>query len=117
MKEELICIICPNGCRLLIDKEEGVLKVWGAKCPRGIEFAKKETEHPQRGLCTTVKTKVPGYPLASVRTSKEIDKEMIFPVMKELRNFVLQRKVKIGDVLIKNILNTGVDIISTGEME
>ncbi|MDD4000093.1 MAG: DUF1667 domain-containing protein [Bacilli bacterium] len=117
MKKEMICIVCPNSCRLLTSFDDGVLKVEGAKCKRGIEFAQNEIQNPKRGLCTTVRTKVSGHLLTSVRTSKEVDKDMIFPIMEELRTFVLNKKVQIGETIISNILDTGVDIIATGEME
>ena len=40
MSEELICIVCPNSCRLRVKMEAGELQVKGAKCKRGIGFAK-----------------------------------------------------------------------------
>ncbi|NLH54527.1 MAG: DUF1667 domain-containing protein [Acholeplasmataceae bacterium] len=110
---ELICIICPNGCRLTV-KGNG-LKVEGAKCARGKEFARIEIENPRRVLCTTVKTVFSTHPYLSVRTSKEIPKDKLMQVMKEIKNFRLERKVGIGEAVIENLLGTGADLIATEE--
>lgn len=117
MSEELICIVCPNSCRLRVKMEAGELQVKGAKCKRGIDFAKTEIKNPKRVLCTTVKTAFSDYPLLSVRTSGEIPKDLLQATMKELKSFVLTEKVKIGEVLIENILDTGCAIIATDEIE
>lgn len=115
--KELICIVCPNGCELQVDDEGEEIKVTGATCRRGIEFAKQEILNPKRILCTTVKTIFPDYPVISVRTSKEIDKNKIFMVMNEINKYILNRRVICGDIIIANILNTSVDIISTSSMD
>jgi CxxC motif-containing protein len=113
--KEIVCIICPNSCRLQIETEPE-LKVSGAKCKRGVEFAEQEILNPRRSLTTTVRTIFPDYPVLSVRSSGDIKKELIFPVMREIRGFVLRKPVRIGEVVIPDILQTGVDIIATSEI-
>lgn len=57
MKREFTCIVCPNGCRLHTEVENGaVTSVTGNRCPKGRDFAEKECTAPTRSLCTTVKT-------------------------------------------------------------
>lgn len=57
MKREFTCIVCPNGCRLHTEVENGaVTSVTGNRCPKGRDFAGKECTAPTRSLCTTVKT-------------------------------------------------------------
>ena len=51
MKETryLTCIVCPVGCRLTVEMEDGkVLKVSGNECKRGEEYARKECVNPVR---------------------------------------------------------------------
>lgn len=36
----IICIVCPKGCRLTVD--ENTLAVTGNGCPRGAEYGKNE---------------------------------------------------------------------------
>ena len=39
MKRELVCIICPRGCRLTVEGEVGNLTVTGNACPKGKQYA------------------------------------------------------------------------------
>jgi len=111
--KELVCINCPNGCELIVD--ENTLEVSGNKCPKGIDFAKNELTNPQRTICSTVKTIFIDCPVLPVRVSKEIPKDKIFDVMKEINKVVVKERIGCGDIVIKNVLNLGVDIIATSE--
>ena len=51
MKREFTCIVCPNGCRLHTEVENGaVTSVTGNRCPKGRDFAEKECTAPTRSL-------------------------------------------------------------------
>ena len=45
--KELICIVCPKGCHLRVDEDNGYA-VTGNGCPRGAEYGKIELTHPTR---------------------------------------------------------------------
>lgn len=111
--KELTCIVCPNGCTLKVTSGENGIMVEGARCKRGETFAKKEMTAPTRSVCTTVKTIYPHQKTLSVRTDGEIPKNKIFPLMRELKKIVLDKSVKSGDVIAKNVCETGVDVIAT----
>ena len=49
----IICIVCPKGCRLTVD--ENTLAVTGNGCPRGAEYGKNELTHPVRVVTSTVR--------------------------------------------------------------
>lgn len=108
--KELTCIICPVGCHLKIDEN---LQVTGNKCPRGKDYAISEMVAPKRILTTTVKTKFLELPRLSVKTKDPIPKELIFDIMNELDHVIIENNVKIGDVIVADILHTGVDVIAT----
>lgn len=112
---EFTCIVCPNGCHLCID--EKTMKVTGNKCPRGEKYAISEITHPVRSICSTVKTKVVGYPVVSVRTDGDVDKDKIFQVMGEINKITITKKMKVGDVVKKNVCDSGVDIVLTTPMD
>lgn len=112
--KEFTCIVCPNGCRLSID--ETTKKVSGNKCLRGEKYAIEEITHPKRSLTTSVKTNIKEYPVISCRSDGEIPKELIFEAMKIINDVTIDKKVKIGSVVIENILGTGVNIITTTDM-
>lgn len=107
---EFTCIVCPRGCRLKIDDE---LNVTGNSCPRGALYAKEEVTNPKRNIASSVRVKNREYLLASVRTSAPIPKGMIFQVMEEINKVSVNAPTHIGDVVIKNVLGTGSDIIIT----
>ncbi|MDO4940486.1 MAG: FAD-dependent oxidoreductase [Erysipelotrichaceae bacterium] len=109
---KLVCIMCPNGCELEFQGDE----VLGNKCERGKKFALDELNNPKRSVCTYVKTTFKDRPTLSVRTSNPIDKGLIFEVMKQINKITVDKHVDVGEVLIKNVLNTEVDIIATSKI-
>ena len=107
----MICIVCPNGCKLSVETTIDGLKVIGQKCKRGIDFARSEVENPMRTISTTIATTSDEFPVLPVRTNGEIPKNKIFDVMKETRKVKVE-KAKLGDVIIENVCGLGVDIIA-----
>jgi CxxC motif-containing protein len=114
--ETLTCIVCPNGCRLSVEKVQGEWIVQGNLCPKGKDFAIDEMTSPMRSICTTVRTIYKDIPRLAVRTDREIPKSEIFSIMEEINKINLQRRVYNGDIIIENILNTGANIIATSNM-
>ncbi|MDO4940716.1 MAG: DUF1667 domain-containing protein [Erysipelotrichaceae bacterium] len=106
--KELTCIICPNGCQLVIDDN---LNVTGNMCNRGSEFAKQELSNPQRSVTTTCKTTFKDNPVVPVKTNGTVNKDLVKDIVKEVNKVTIDKHLNIGDVVIKNVLNTDVDII------
>ena len=52
-----------------------------------------------------------------MRTSKDIDKELIPALLIELKKALVTEKLGMNAVVIKNVLNTDVDIITTTSMQ
>ena len=116
MKKELICINCPRGCNLSVEYEgDEILSVTGNACKRGLQYANDEILHPKRVVTSIIKVEGGKDPVTSVRTDGAIPKELIFDVMKEINKTAVTSPKKIGDVAVKNVLDTGVDIIITRE--
>lgn len=113
---EMTCIVCPNGCHLLIEGEGENIKVSGNQCKRGVAFAIAELEHPMRTICSTVATAFPETPVIPVRVSAEIPKEQIFDVMKEINRVRVTERLGTGDIVIKNVLGLDVDVIVTSNI-
>lgn len=108
--KELICITCPRGCRLSIDDN---LNVTGNNCPRGAIYAKAELTNPVRMVTSTVAIVSKEEVRLPVRTNKPISKALIFKVMEEIKKVEVKAPIYIGDIVIKNVLGTDVDIISS----
>ena len=93
----MLCIVCPNGCRLLVDESGGAIEVAGNQCKRGIDFARMEITCPTRTLTTTVRTIFPEVPALPVRTEGEIPKGKIGEVMAFLAGVIIREPVRIGE--------------------
>ncbi|QAV32696.1 CxxC motif-containing protein [Fervidobacterium changbaicum] len=116
--EEMVCIMCPLGCRLTVRQEDnGEIIVSGNRCPRGIEYGKQEIIEPLRILTSSVLVLNGELPLVSVKTNKPIPRRLVMKIMDILKNTRVEAPVRVGDVIIKDILNTGADIVATRNVE
>ena len=103
------------GCHLnaeLNDNNE-VIDVKGNSCPRGAIYARKELTHPERTLTTTVKIKGAIHRLLPVMTNGTIPKDKLFEAMSVINQVEVVSPVKYGDVIIKDICGTGIDLIAS----
>lgn len=114
--KEMICIVCPVGCTLHITGTKDDLKISGNKCPKGIAYAKSEMINPTRVLPTTVKVLDGMLPRLPVKTEHEIPKALLFQAMEEINKVQVHAPVKLGDVIIENLLDTGVNVVATRDM-
>ena len=80
--KELVCIVCPRGCRLRVDDENGY-RVTGNSCPRGAEYGANELQHPTRVLTTTVCIAGGIHRRLPVRTNRPIPKELLGAAMEQ----------------------------------
>ena len=110
--KELICIVCPKGCHLKVDEENG-FSVTGNGCPRGAEYGHKELTNPTRVITSTVRLEGAAQCRLPVKTSADIPKQDIFRAMALLDTVTAHAPVKTGDVVVSNILGLGVDFIAT----
>ena len=107
---KMTCIMCPLGCELTVTKKGDEILVSGNNCIRGERYAKDELTCPRRMVTTLVK--VDGGVLP-VKTSAPVPKNMVGKVTAEISKLHL-KKGKLGDVVVKNILGLGVDVVITG---
>lgn len=108
-KRNLTCIMCPLGCQLTVTIDGDNISVTGNNCKRGEIFGKEEVTCPMRIVTSSVKTEKG---VRACKTTKPVPKSMIFDVMKEIEKLRL-KSAKFGEVVIKNVLNTGADIVIT----
>ena len=116
-KESLICVSCPMGCHLDIEiPAQGPWQITGNQCKRGLVYAKAELTNPVRVLTSTVKILNGFLNRVPVRTSDALPKPMLFDAMKVINKVVLQAPVKMGDVVIQDLLGTGIDVLASRSM-
>lgn len=110
---ELTCIGCPLGCPLTVTMEGNeVIEVKGNTCPKGAIYAKKEVTNPTRIVTSTVRVTGGSCPMVNVKTASDIPKGKIFECVEALKNIVLVAPVKIGDVVLDNVADTGVAVVA-----
>ena len=113
-QRQLTCIGCPMGCQLTATIENGVVTaVTGNTCKRGDSYARKECVAPARTVTGTVRVTGGLLPVVSVRTAGEVPKERVLDVARALCRVHLTAPVHAGDVVIPNVLGTGVDVVAT----
>lgn len=113
-RKELICIGCPLGCNLTVEMDGGqVVSVNGNTCKRGDDYARKELTDPRRIVTSTVPVAGGNLPVVSVKTTSDIPKEKIRECLCALKGVTLTAPVQIGDVIVENVADTGVDVIAT----
>jgi CxxC motif-containing protein len=117
-EEEIICIGCPLGCRttLKINKQHEVVEITGYKCKEGRQYVMEEYRNPVRILTSTVLTEKSGCPLLPVRTNRPILKSKLKEATLALVRVKAKPPVKVGQVILPNLLNSGVDIVATDDL-
>jgi len=114
MIRKMTCIECPVGCQLEVDEEGGhLVKLTGNKCEKGEVYARQEIENPTRLLTTTVLAEGLEPKLVPVRTSQPIPKARLLEAMALINRVHLTHPVNVGDVIIKDLLSLGVDLVAT----
>ncbi len=118
MKQTVTCIICPIGCEIKVTgKGKDIDKVEGYECKKGIQYAIDEFIDPRRILTTTVKIKGSRLPVIPVRSDKPLPKNLLFRCMDILKEVIVEAPTEMGQIVFENILNTGVNIITTSYSE
>ncbi len=122
-KIPLTCIICPMGCSMEIELEtdsNGINKVISVKdngCKRGEHYASKELQNPTRTLTSTIKVNGGTLPVVPVKTAGEVPKKILLQCMEVVRRASCNAPVKRGDILLYDILGTGINLIACADVE
>ena len=113
--KELICITCPKGCHLKVDEE--TFAVTGNSCPRGAIYGENELRNPVRVVTSTVVLEGADARRLPVKTDRAIPKGKMFELMRLLDTVRAKAPVKVGDVLVANVLGTDANVVATKSAE
>ena len=118
------CTTCPSECHLTVEVERGadvavveVRSVTGNSCPRGDTFAHQELTCPMRVLTTTVAVSGGDEALLPVRTAEAIPLKLHAQAMDLIRGLVIEAPIRMGDTVLKDLLNTGIDLIASMDID
>ena len=114
----LTCIGCPRGCGLSVELNNNkIVSITGNNCKIGENYAEKELFNPTRIVTSTVCVNGGVSPRVSIKTEHDIPKGKIFECVDVLKNIKVNAPIKIGDIIIKDIAKTGVNIVATKNVE
>lgn len=118
------CTTCPSECLLTVEVERDtndavatVHSVTGNSCPRGDKFAHQELTCPMRVLTTTVAVSGGDEALLPVRTAEAIPLELHAQAMDLIRGLIVNAPIRMGDVVLENLLNTNIDLIASMDID
>ena len=113
---KLICITCPKGCTLEVHREGDTVVKVEQGCKRGHEYANRELVDPRRMVSSTVKISGGVHPLLPVYTSDAFPKPRIPELMSALRSLKIKAPVRMNEVVIKDALGTGINILASRDI-
>lgn len=118
------CTTCPSECLLTVEVErdaDGVVaevrSATGNRCARGDKFAHQELTCPMRVLTTTVAVSGGDEALLPVRTAEAIPLELHVQAMDLIRGLVVNAPIRMGDVVLEDLLNTNIDLIASMDID
>jgi CxxC motif-containing protein len=112
--DRLTCVLCPVGCELEVARDAaGGLEVRGHQCEKGVPFAVEEVLRPKRNLATSVPVRVTTDRMVPVRLSGPVPRGMPHPLRDENAGVRPEPPVRRGQLLIADVLGTGVDVVAT----
>jgi CxxC motif-containing protein len=116
--KEMICIGCPLGCHLSVNlKGEDSWEVTGYDCKKGKNYGNQEMIDPRRMVTTTVAVDSARWARLPVRTAEAVPKDLVVEVCKALHQLEVSAPVNMGDVILDDVLDTGISVVATRSLE
>jgi CxxC motif-containing protein len=106
------CNICPVGCILEVNGSETDINVTGNRCGRGMDYARKlisEESNILTGRCILLNGSMGRLPVVS---SRPVPKDISDAVLEQIRNLRVDAPIEKGQILIGNIMGSGIDILA-----
>jgi CxxC motif-containing protein len=115
-KTKILCVTCPKGCTLEVTHAGSSVVEVKPGCKRGHQYAARELVDPRRMVATTIRVQGAAHPLLPVSTSAPFPKARIQELRAVLRSLEVRAPVKMGQVLVTDLLDTGVDILASRDL-
>ncbi len=109
------CKVCPIGCELIITENKSApsgYSVEGNSCNRGRDFGIKEVTEPSRILTGRVLLENGHMSRLPVKTTGVVPKDKVEECLEIFNSTEVTAPIKRGEVIIKNILGLGVDVVA-----
>ena len=114
MKGEIVCVVCPTSCLVYAEwDDEHLISINRAQCKLARDYIADEIFDPKRTVTTIVPVEGGSIPLVSVKTASPVPKDMVLDVMDRLASVVAKSPIEVGDVILPDVLGTGIDVVAT----
>lgn len=114
---EMICVTCPRGCGMTVRRDEnGEIQVSGNFCPRGVQYARAELTDPRRMIASTVRVRNGVHAVLPVATDAPLPKKLIFDLTRILKDVIVDAPIKMGEVVLRDVVGTGVNIRASRDL-
>jgi len=117
MSKIINCIICPLGCEIHFEERNNRYLFSGNICSKGEDYAIREIKNPLRIVTTTVIVNNGDNKLLPVRSEIGINKNLLLRCIFILSKLKVDAPIKCGDIIYRNFLNTGVNIIASKDIK
>lgn len=112
--QKLVCIVCPKECEIKVYLSEKIITfISGNACERGQEYVRQETTCPSRILTTTIPVSGGSCKRLPVRSSDAVPKDLTADWIKQVKYLEASAPILAGDVLIRDIFQSGTDVIAS----
>ncbi len=111
--KKFTCIICPLSCDIELEDSDGNIKISGNSCVRGEVYVKDEYKNPKRMITTTIVIENAYISRLPVISSAPIEKSLFPKALEIIYKKKITAPVKMGEIIIKNILDSGIDILAS----
>lgn len=115
--EKVICVTCPKGCTLEVNKDGTTVVSIMNGCKRGHEYAKQELTDPRRMVATSVRIRGGVHPLIPVYTAAPFPKPRIPELLQALREVEVSAPIQMDQPILEDALGTGISILASREMK
>lgn len=115
--KEIICVNCPKGCHVQVKiQQHNIISITGNACDKGEAYAKEEITCPKRILTTTIRIHHALHRVLPIISDAPIPLEIMGQAMQEIKKIEIEAPVSVNQVIVPNILDTGVNIIASKTM-
>lgn len=119
---KMTCVVCPMGCRLDVEFARGdEISVSGNRCPRGAVYAREELVEPKRSVTATCRA-APSAAARGIRripckSASPFPKEKVGELLSEIHRLKVPLPVTLGQVLIRDAIGSGIDVVATRSID
>ncbi len=107
------CKVCPVNCELTIEKDiDDSYIVTGNNCGRGVDYGIKAMTTPSRILTGRVLLKNGNMGRLPVKTTGVVPEDRIEECLAIFNSTTVTAPIKMGTIIIENILDLNVDVIA-----